>query len=413
MIQAIKEYLSSTVTPTYGVAATDILTLVGIAVAAAIFYFATFYLLKHVERAIERKQAAKGNDPTNINNKRTEDNKNILRAVFDKKILRAVSQLAPAVVVKYLLPKFFGDGSYLWLDILTSLYILAVVVFILVILINKLYEPISKSPRYKALAVKGLFQMAQLVCVSIAIIYAISMILGCSPTAIFTTLGASAAVLMLIFKDTLLGLVASIQLTANDMIHKDDWVVCEPHQANGEVEEISLTTVKIRNWDKSITTIPPYRLVSESFRNYQPMRDSGGRRVDRSVIIDANSVRFLNPTELSKIKSKGWLKGPDGTEIEIDDASQIINLSLLRRYLTAWLTAHPNVKSEQMLMVRQLEHTSSGLPLQLYFFCDKVEWTEFEEVQNSIFDHVYAIIGEFGLRIFQSPSGTDLQGLKS
>lgn len=385
MIQAIKEYLTSTVAPAYGQTATDILTLVGIAAAAVVFYYVTYFLLKFVELAVGRTHTTLDDD------------------LFNKKILRAVSQLAPALVVKYLLPGFFGDGSYRWLDVLTKLYILATVVFILVIFLSNLYETLYRRPRYRAYAVKGLFQMAQLVCICIAVIYAISIMIGRSPATILTALGASAAVLMLVFKDTILGLVASVQLTANKMIRRGDWVVCESHHANGEVEDISLTTVKIRNWDNSVTTIPPYSLVSESFRNYQPMRRSGGRRVDRSVIIDANSVRFLGPDELAALREKGWLEG-----LDVDVARSEINLRLLRRYLTAWLAADPRVNEKLLLMVRQMEPTPSGLPLQLYFFCHEVRWKEFEEIQSDIFDHVYAIIGEFGLRVFQSPTGADL-----
>lgn len=249
--------------------------------------------------------------------------------------------------------------------------------------------------------------MIKLVLISGGIIIALSLMLGQTPAAILTALGASAAVIMLVFRDTILGLVASVQLTANKMLHRGDWITCEKHDINGEVLDISLTTVKIRNWDNSVTTVPPYMLVSESFRNFQPMRSSGARRVERSVYIDVNTVRKLSGSEIDTLCKKGLLNSTDG----LSGAEDNVNLRLFRQYMEFWLSHQKEVESDSLCMVRQMPPTPSGLPVQFYFFTSTVEWKEYEKIQSDIFDHIYATVGEFGLRIFQTPAGTDISNL--
>lgn len=324
-------------------------------------------------------------------------------------LLNAVSQLAPAILVRWMLPGFFDDdsGSFRWLSALTSLYIVWAAVRAVTIFIGNVYAGLARRPRYKFYAVKGIFQMLKLIFICIGVIIGISIIIDRSPVAIITALGASAAVLMLVFKDTILGLVASVQLTANNMLHRGDWIVADKHGANGEVLDVSLTTVKVRNWDNSITTVPPYSLISESFKNYEPMRESGGRRVDRSIYIDINSVRFCTADELHDLVSEGWLDG-----LDTDTAGHVVNLQLLRRYLEHYLSTNPNVNLDMLHMVRQLDPTQSGVPLQLYFFTRTTEWHEYENIQGDIFDHVYAIVSRFGLRIYQTLAGTDLRAIR-
>lgn len=324
-------------------------------------------------------------------------------------LLSAVSQLAPAILVRWMLPGFFDDesGSFHWLSAITSLYIVWAAIRVVTIFIDNVYNGLARRPRYKFYAVKGIFQMLKLIFICIGVIIGVSIIIDRSPVTIITALGASAAVLMLVFKDTILGLVASVQLTANNMLHRGDWIEAEKHGANGEVLDVSLTTVKVRNWDNSVTTVPPYSLISESFRNYEPMRVSGGRRVDRSVYIDINSVRFCTADELRELSEEGWLDG-----ISIEDARREVNLRLLRRYLEHYLSTNPLVNTGMLHMVRQLDPTQSGVPLQLYFFTRTTEWHEYENAQGDIFDHVYAIVSRFGLRIYQTPAGADLRALR-
>lgn len=324
-------------------------------------------------------------------------------------LLNAVSQLAPAILVRWMLPGFFNDdsGSFHWLSALTSLYIIWAAVRAVTIFIGNVYNGLVRRPRFKFYAVKGIFQMLKLIIIGIGVIIGISIIIDRSPVAIITALGASAAVLMLVFKDTILGLVASVQLTANNMLHRGDWIVADKHGANGEVIDVSLTTVKVRNWDNTITTVPPYLLVSDSFKNYEPMRDSGGRRVDRSIYIDINSVRFCTDDELQDLSGEGWLDG-----LDVDTAGHVVNLRLLRRYLEHYLSTNPEVNQDMLHMVRQLDPTQSGVPLQLYFFTNTTLWHEYENIQSDIFDHVYAIVSRFGLRIYQTPAGADLRALR-
>lgn len=322
--------------------------------------------------------------------------------LLNRKFLNALSQLMPAIVVAWMLPVFFPSeaSAVNWVSIVTKCYILWTVVYIVNVFISNLFNAFTLRPRLHPYAIKGIFQMVRLIVIGLGVILTISILINRSPGAILMTLGASAAILMLVFKDTILGLVASVQLTANNMLGKGDWIVVDSHGANGEVIDVSLTTVKVRNWDNSITTVPPYSLISESFKNYKPMQLSGGRRVDRSILIDANSVRFCTEAELETLRSRGWLEG-----LGEEAASRTVNLRLLRIYLESYLNADERVNHSMTSMVRQMEPTAMGLPLQLYFFTKTTEWKEFETVQSDIFDHVYAVIHEFGLKVYQVVSG--------
>ena len=368
MFEAIREFLAVHIT-CYGATTiiAGILLVVTAAMAVAAYHIAK-RLLELVEHLVLR-------SPTDWDDD-----------LVDMRLLKAVSQLAPAIVVRWVLPGFFSSDptTFHWLSAVTSLYIVWAAVRIVTILIGNLYNALAHRQRYKFYAIKGIFQMVKLIVIGLGVIIGISILIGRSPVAIITALGASAAILMLVFKDTILGLVASVQLTANNMLHRGDWIVAEKHGANGEVVDVSLTTVKVRNWDNTITTVPPYSLVSESFKNYEPMRVSGGRRVDRAIYIDG---------------------------LDINMAARTVNMGLLRNYLEHYLVTCDLVNSELTHMVRQLDPTPSGLPLQLYFFTHTTQWEAYEKAQGDIFDHVYAIIGRFGLRIFQTPAGNDLKGL--
>ncbi len=390
----IKSFLLDHFPGEYGHLAVTAILMTGIAALAIIAYYLTKFILYLLQFLIEK-------SPTTWDDE-----------MLNHRLMKGISQLAPALVVNKLLPAFFtkADGETItWIKTLTSFYILWAIIIIVSRLIGNLYNAFHRRDNLRPYAVKGIFQMVRLIVYGIGIIIGISILIGKEPIVILTALGASAAVLMLIFKDTILGLVASVQLTANKMLHRGDWIIADSHKANGEVEDISLTTVKVRNWDNSITTIPPYALISESFRNYQPMRRARGRRVDRSIFIDVNTVRFLTPEETARLAEEGWLSGLDN----IAQADKIINLALLRKYLEHFLTHHPEVNTDMLLMIRQMEPTPSGLPLQLYFFTNATEWKAFERVQSDIFDHVYATVGRFGLRIFQTPAGTDIKAIHS
>ncbi len=325
--------------------------------------------------------------------------------IFNKSLCTAIARLVPALVVNHCLPQLIDSNTSLhqWIKTLTALYVLVAFIYLSITLVKNLYDLMEVKPSTKKYAVKGIFQMLRLIIICIGVIVGLSIVLGREPATIVTAIGASAAVLMLVFKDTILGLVASVQLSANRMLKKGDWIVCDSHGINGTVTDVSLTTVKVLNWDNSVSTIPPYTLISDSFRNYQAMRDAGGRRVERSILIDLNTVRFLDNAELDRLRDRGRLDG-----IDTDGAREMVNLHLLRLYLDNYIRHDSRVNTSMLYMVRQMQPTAQGLPLQLYFFTHATAWREYERVQSDIFDHVYAIVNEFDLRIFQSPAGTDI-----
>ncbi len=287
------------------------------------------------------------------------------------------------------------------------LYIIAMSVRLVCSILSGAYQGTLTHKGMENHPLKGLYQMLKLAAIFIGAIVAISTMLSKNPLTILTGLGAAATVLMLVFKDTILGLVAGIQLTLNNMLRVGDWITIPSRNANGIVREVTLTTVKVQNYDNTIITVPPYTLISESFQNWRGMQASGGRRVMRAINIDMNTVRFSTEAEISRFRQKGWLKEPD-----IDHNGTIVNLHVFRRYVERYISSHPKVLSKDMLlMIRQLDPTTQGLPVQLYFFTSETEWKSYETIASDIFDHVIAMVNEFGLRIFQSPTGADIAGL--
>lgn len=385
MFQQFSEFLAMNITGSGSGVIIGVILLTGIALAAVIGYFLTKWTLELFEKLISRTKTKWDDD------------------LLNPLMLRAISQLTPAIVVNWLLPGLFGTSvsAIRWLTALTSLYILWAAVRIVTIFFDNLYNAFLHRRRFRAYAVKGIFDTFKLIAICIGVIVGLSIIIGKSPVVIITALGASAAVLLLIFQDSILGLVASVQFTANKLMTRGDWIEDKSHDINGEVIEVSLTAVKVRNWDNSVSTVHPYALMKGSFRNYQPMRRSGGRRVDRSIFIDLNTVRFLTADELTPLRDEGFI-----TDEEM--SARQVNLKLLRSYLERYLVNHDNVRHDMTTMVRQLEPTPSGLPLQLYFFVDNVAWEAYEALASDIFDHVYAVVSLFGLHMFQTPAGTDL-----
>ena len=331
--------------------------------------------------------------------------------ILNEKSMKAFSQLAPALILAWLLPQAFSNHEWIFLLIekLTKVYIIYAVVNLLCVLISntvKGFERRDKAAEHNLTVIEG---AVNLVLVLVGVIIALSILFDKEPTMVLTGFGASAAVLMLVFQDTIKGFVAGVQLTLNNMIKKGDWIICEKAGANGAVQSIQLTTVKVQNWDNSIVTIHPYTLISDSFRNYQNMKDMGARRVSRSICIDFDSIRFLTSGEIEHLTEIGFIDS--GTDKR---ATQEVNISLFRKYLTRYLMEHPDViKSHSepsvIVMVRELQPTPQGLPVELYFFTEITSWLPFEQLQADIFDYVYACVKEFGLRIYQAPSGEDLR----
>ncbi|MGY4027093.1 mechanosensitive ion channel family protein [Aeromonas rivuli] len=284
-----------------------------------------------------------------------------------------------------------------------------------------------RAPVGKTLPLRGIFQGVKLMGSILVGIVMLALLMGKSPVILFSGLGAMTAVLMLVFKDPILGLVAGIQLSANSMLNVGDWLQMDKYGADGEVIDIGLTTVKVSNWDKTITTIPTYALISDSFKNWQGMTEAGGRRIKRCVNIDITSVRFLEHDELLKL-SHAKLLAPylSRKEQELSRYNQqlagelatpingrhLTNLGTFRAYLQAYLQAHASIRKDMTLMVRQLAPTPDGVPLEIYCFTSTTAWAEYEGIQADIFDHLFAVIGEFYLRLHQTPTGHDLRSLQ-
>ena len=327
--------------------------------------------------------------------------------LFNNDVLNNVSRLIPPIVLKVILPYLFSESHtvFFWADKIIDIYIVATATRLACSIFNSLYDISNENQRMKNRTLKGVFQMFKIIALCIGAIIIVSIVIDKNPANILTGLGAMAAVLMLVFKDPIMGLVAGVQLSANDMLRQGDWITLPKHDADGEVVEVTLTTVKVKNWDKTITTIPPYVLVSESFQNWRGMFDSGGRRIKRSLYIDMNTVGFCSKKQVEKFREKGWLKGIECTD------GQVVNLTVLRNYLDIYLRNNERVNHEMIFMIRQLQPTPQGLPLELYFFSADTAWVAYEHLQADVFEHILAVMPEFGLKVFQAPAGTDLSGL--
>lgn len=287
--------------------------------------------------------------------------------------------------------------------------------------VNELY---SRRPEARSRPIKGYIQVLKIAIFFGAAILMIAVLIEQSPLLLLSGLGAMAAVLLLVFKDTILSLVASVQLTSNDMLRVGDWIEMPSMNADGDVIDIALHTVKVQNFDKTITTIPTHRLIADSYRNWRGMSESGGRRIKRSLVLDQNSARFLTEDEVEGLKRfrllhdyldrkereiAEWNRHELSSDCDEINARRITNLGTLRAYVIAYLKSHPRIAGEGFtLLVRQLPPGPQGLPLEIYCFTNTVNWDEYEAIQADIFDHMLAILPEFGLRIYQQPSGLDL-----
>lgn len=269
--------------------------------------------------------------------------------------------------------------------------------------ISSLYAISSEHEKYKNHSLKGLFQMIKLIVICIGTIIIISTLINKNPLTILASLGAGTAILMLVFQDTIKGLVAGIQLMANDMLRPGDWITMPKYGADGDVLEVTLTTVKVRNWDQTITTVPTYSLINDSFQNWRGMFEAGGRRVKRSLNIDMNTIRFCTKQEMEVYNQQPWMKGFKET------GNEEVNLHIFRHYVDYYLRNHPVVSKDMTLLVRQLQPTSEGLPIELYFFSADTRWANYEQLQAEVFDHIIAKLHTFNLKVFQSPSGLDIK----
>ena len=291
-------------------------------------------------------------------------------------------------------------------------------------MLNAAVDIVRSSRFSRDLPVKSVVQVVKLVLYGITTIAVVSLIIGQSPSLLLGGLGAMTAVLMLVFKDPILGLVAGIQLSANQMLARGDWIEMPKYGADGDVLEVALTTVKVQNWDKTITTIPTYALITESFKNWRGMSESGGRRIKRAINIDISSIRFCDQEMLERFSKIQYItEYLENKRKEIStwnaernvDASdplnrrQLTNVGTFRAYIVAYLRHHPMIHPEMTFLVRHLPPTEHGLPIEIYVFSRDQEWSNYEGIQADIFDHILAIAPAFDLRVYQSPSGGDVR----
>ncbi len=379
-----------------GVAEGSFLTVQRIVVIAAILLIA--YVLDMICRKVVMPGVRKVTAKTQI----TWDD-----YLLNDDVLNNVCHLIPPVVVYALIPFAFPHEPALLEFILKIcwIYITVVGMKLVCAFLTSLYTISSEHEKLKNHSMKGFYQMIKLIVICIGSIIIISTLIDKDPIAILTGLGAGTAILMLVFQDTIKGLVAGVQLTANDMLRPGDWITMPKYGADGDVIEVTLTTVKVRNWDKTITTVPPYALVNDSFQNWRGMFDMGGRRVKRSINIDMNTVRFCTEEELAEFKKQPWMEGFEET------GKEEVNLYIFRHYVMYYLKHHPKVHQELIMTVRQLQPTAQGIPIELYFFSANTAWLRYEHLQAEVFDHVLAMLHKFDLKVFQSPTGLDLQKL--
>ncbi|WP_337048533.1 mechanosensitive ion channel family protein [Serratia fonticola] len=350
------------------------------------------------------------------------------QAITQHKLFQRAALLLQGVIINVQAVLWLHNGSQTQAIIVTAaqVWILLFSLLTLFSLLDTLLALMRQSPLANQLPLRGIFQGVKLVAAIFIGIMIISLLMGRSPLLLLSGLGAMTAVLMLVFKDPILGLVAGIQLSANDMLKIGDWLEMPKYGADGAVTDIGLTTVKVRNWDNTVTTIPTYALISDSFKNWRSMSESGGRRIKRSINIDTTSVHFLTSEEQERLnrnpllqrylndKTQELCKYNQQSEVDLSsplNGRRLTNVGTLRAYLVAYLRSHPGIHQNMTLMVRQLAPTPEGLPLEIYAFTNTTVWAEYEGIQSDIFDHLLAAIGEFDLRIHQTPSGNDMRSM--
>lgn len=350
--------------------------------------------------------------------------------IVGQKALRRLAHLAPAVVIYVLVPVAM-EGFDPAIDLIRSalqIYMVIILMLVLDALLNAVEVIYQGFRASREIPIKSFIQVLKLALYFLGIVFIVSILLDKTPLYLISGIGAMTAVLMLIFKDAILGFVAGIQLAANKMVSVGDWIEMPKYGANGDVLEVTLTTVKVQNWDKTITTIPTYALISESFKNWRGMSESGGRRIKRAVNIDMSSIRFCDEEMLDRYgkiqyiaeyieKKKGELEAFNQAE-NVDNASlangrRMTNIGTFRAYIVAYLRNHPMINLDMTFLVRQLPPTEHGLPIEIYVFSKDQVWANYEAIQADIFDHILAVVPEFDLRVYQNPTGADFRMLNA
>ena len=346
----------------------------------------------------------------------------ILEHLLERNLPRLIAMIVPFSLIKGSIPTIFFDfpKTAQFFDKLANAYLVFYVLWIITSVLSAFEDTLSERESLKDKPLKSYFQVIKIFLYAIGGIILISILMSQNPSVLIGGLGAASAILMLVFKDTIMGFVSSIQLSANDMVRIGDWISMPRFNADGDVFEISLTTVKIRNFDKTISYVPPYSLISESFQNWRGMQETGGRRIKRSIHIKQSSIRFIeNDEELNKFKRiESVANYIDKRSAEIDkyhkelgadksipvNGRNLTNMGLFRTYVLEYLRSHDSIRQDMMIMVRQLDPTSKGVPLELYMFANTTVWAIYEGIVSDVFDHLLASTKYFDLEIFEDVS---------
>jgi miniconductance mechanosensitive channel len=342
------------------------------------------------------------------------------------KVFHRLAQMTPSLVIQFglhLVPEL-SKTSLLFLGNLAMAFTILFQLLALSALLNALLDIYARTEHARTRSIKGYVQLAKMVLYVFGAIIIVATLIDRSPLLLLSGLGAMSAVILLVYKDTLLSFVASVQLTSNDMLRVGDWIEMPQVGADGDVVDITLHTVKVQNFDKTIVSIPTWRLMSESFKNWRGMQQSGGRRIKRSLYIDASGVRFLHDDEevrLSKVRLltdyigrkqselKSWNEAQGNVAALSANRRRMTNIGTFRAYALAYLKSHPEIQPNMTCMVRQMQTTAQGSPLEIYCFTRTTAWVDYERIQGDIFDYLLAVMPEFGLNLYQQPSGTDLR----
>ena len=347
----------------------------------------------------------------------------------ERDALRNLSHLTPAIVIKMGVPLLFNDfPAYLSaINKLTDAYLIVAGTLVLTAVLTSIEILAANSRAFREKPVASYFQLLRIVIYIVSFILVLSVLLGKTPVYFLSVFGAMSAVLLLIFKDTILGLVSSLQMSSNDTVRVGDWIEMPKFDADGVVIAINWNTVKVRNWDKTVTTIPTYYFTSDSFKNWRGMQESGGRRIKRSINIDVKSIKFVDQEAKERYKNSYYLKEymearqkiieDFNKENKLDDsivvdARRMTNLGTFRHYVESYLKKHRGINQNMTVMVRQLPMDGKGIPIEIYCFTSTIAWIEYEDIQSDIFDHLLAVASFFELEVFQEVSGSDIRNLK-
>ncbi|MFC3560449.1 mechanosensitive ion channel family protein [Pedobacter jamesrossensis] len=348
-------------------------------------------------------------------------------ALFEFRVFRAFALIFGAYIIYNVVPHVFIDFKN-WLFyalIFSKIYVVLATMFAINAFLNALVSIMETSRKYADKPIRSYKQVAKIIIYILGFVLILSIILNQSPLYVFGGFGAVTAVFILVFRDPILGFVASVQMSAIDLVRVGDWITVEKYGADGEVTEINLTTIKVRNWDKTVTIVPSYAIVSESFKNWRAMEESEGRRIKRHINIKISSIKFCDEELITRLQSIDFLKdylketqlkiaafnaGNTVNPNNLVNGIHMTNIGTFRVYAEKYLESNPNINTDLTFMVRQLQATENGLPIEIYVFSKEKALKKFEEVAADIFDHLLAAVPYFDLEIFQSPSGSDMRG---